>query len=210
MLLLRSALTITLVAVVAPDAAWAHRFEMGISIEPALMVLPAVAEENTKSTLALGGGGGLGIEYHVLNNLALVVRGGYAQAFATSQIGQATFSRRSGNYYFQQSAGYAFGGLRLETPSSWMPIALFVSAMGGISVLPQTQRKLLDEFEKDYGLALTDIIKPLPTIAISVGLSGRVTNQIRLQVEPVLYLFPVKPVLVGFGVTLGITFLFFT
>lgn len=199
-----------LVAGLVPGTASAHRYEMGISIEPAILALPAVADENTKSTLSFGGGGGLGIEYYVLGNLALVVRGGYAHAFATSHIGAATFDRRQGNYYFQQSAGYAFGGLRLETPSHWLPVTFFVSALAGIAILPQTQRQLLDDAGRDYGLNLPDVIKPVPAISASIGLSGRVTNQIRLQFEPTMYLFPVKPVLIGFGFTIGITFLFFT
>jgi hypothetical protein len=199
------------VAIIWPAAASAHKYELGISIEPAFFALPAVANENTKNTLALSAGGGLGFECYVLNELAVIVRGGYTHAFATSLIGEATFTNgtmtRTGNYYFQQSAAYASGGVRLETPSYWLPVSFFASVTGGVVFLPQTQRVLIDAVTGNS--ALPDTLKILPTVVASVGVAVRVTNQIRLQAEPLLYIVPVAPVLVGYGASIGITFLFY-
>jgi hypothetical protein len=194
----------------AARPACAFRDEIGISIEPTLVVLPAVADQSTKSTLVPAGGGSLSIEYSILHELAVVVRGGYVQAFGDSLIGQTTIQGRPGNYYFQQNSGWALGGLRLETPRYWMPVSLFASALGGVFVLDQTSRALKEiGTGNDFGFDLADIVKTVPAMSVSVGLSGRVSHQIRLQVEPTLYMFLLKPVLVGFGLTAGITFLFY-
>ena len=203
-------LLVALVCALPASTAHAHRYELGISLEPAIIALPAVADQASKNTLAPAAGGGIALEYYALEPLAIVVRGGYVQAFGDSLIGEATFSNRTGNYYFQQSAGYALAGLRLETPSLWLPVSFFVSGLGGVAVLSQTQRQLLEEGTgRDFGLGLGDMVRPMPMITASIGISGRVTNQIRLNAEPAAFIFPLKPVVVGVGATIGITFLFY-
>lgn len=74
----------------------------------------------------------------------------------------------------------------------------------------QQNRALYDDRGVPFGLTLPDIVQSVPALSFSAGVSHRVSNLIRLNAEPTLYLLLSNPTRVGFGLTLGITFLFFT
>ena len=193
------------------EANAAHERELGISIEPSLVVLPAVASESSQNTLAFSPAGGFSAEYSFINNLAVIWRTAYAFAVTDSLIGQASFQNRQGNYYFRQQALLTSAGLRLDTPAHWMPIELSASVQGGAAILIQTDRELRDDQGIKYKLPqpLTTLVRAAPLLVVTGGISARVWHQVRLGVEPTLFLGFFGRTYVGFGVNAALTFLFF-
>ncbi len=187
----------------------AHPLEVGISIEPTFGGIPAIADDNSSATLALCAGGSLGIEFMPVKYLSITTRLAYVYPVVESLIGQATFSNRTGNYYFTQSAAFALAGLRLETPIWWLPVQFTIGAQGGVALLIQDKRELRNTAGVTYEIDLPTLVRPAPMVSLSAGLMGRVTDHVRLHAEGSAYLMPLGRVLVGFGVTLGLTFLFF-
>ncbi|MCC6805798.1 MAG: hypothetical protein IT381_00110 [Deltaproteobacteria bacterium] len=195
-------------------SASAHQREFGISIQPAFAGFPAVADPNSQPGLALTAGGGIGLEFYPLKYMAIVSRLAYTHALTTTTIGQATFNNeagfpRTGDYYFKQSTAFASLGLRLETPSWWLPVQFHIGVGGGFALSIQTERKLLADGQ-DLRIPLNDIVKVAPIIPVTTGLFVRVASQVRFDLDGTLFVFPQNPVLVGFGITLALTFLFYT
>lgn len=193
------------------DAAAAHERELGISIEPSMVVLPAVATEGAQNTLAFSPAGGFSVEYSFLNNFAVITRASYAFAVTDSLIGQASFQNRTGNYYFRQQAVVTSAGLRVDTPAHWMPIELSASLQGGAAILIQTDRELRDDQGIKYKLAqpLGTLLRTAPLLVVTAGISTRVWHQIRVGVEPTLFVGFFGRTYVGFGVNAALTFMFF-
>lgn len=187
----------------------AHPFEFGVSIEPQFVGLPAVADDGSIPTLSFTAGGAIGIEFMPVKYLSLTSRLAYTHPVVESRIGQATFSNRTGDYFFSQAAAFALAGLRLETPTWWIPVQFFVGAQGGLALFIQDKRELRNSAGVAFEIPLPTIVKPTALVALSGGLYGRVSGNVRLNAEGTVFLVPTNRVLVGFGVTLGITFLFF-
>ena len=206
---------LTSIAVLAwPQRASAHRREFGISIQPAFCGFPAVADANSIPSVALTAGGGIGLEFYPLKYFSVVFRVGYTHALATSTIGEATFNNeagfpRKGDYSFKQSTAFSSLSLRLETPPWWIPVQFHISAGAGAALLIQTERKLVAG-GTDLRIPLGDIFKVSPIIPFTTGLFIRVSSQVRFDLDGTVFMFPQRPVLVGFGITLGLTFLFYT
>lgn len=189
--------------------AHAHPFEMGISIEPTFVGMPAVADEGSIPTLAFAAGGALSFEFAPTKYLSLISRLAYTHPVGESQIGQATFANRTGNYFFSQASAFVLGGLRLETPSWWLPLQFTLSGSAGVALLIQDKRELRNSESVTYEISLPANVRPAPLVALASGVQMRVSEHVRLNAEGTAYLLPVKQLLVGFGVNLGITFLFF-
>ena len=188
--------------------ALAHPYELGITIEPTIVGLPAFADRKSIPTTAIAAGGGLGFEFSPLKYLSITSRLAYAHGLTESHVGQATFVNRTGEYYFSQDAAYAVAGLRIETPTWFLPVQFFAEAQGGVAVLIQDQQQLIGP-TGPYTAHFTTIVQTEPLIGFSGGMFGRVTDHVRLNAEGTAFLMPVGRTLVGFGFTLGITFLFF-
>ena len=187
----------------------AHKYELGINIEPRFGLLGAVAPQAQQTTLAPSLGGVLGLEFYPLNMLSIVLNVGYMHGLADSLIGEATFSNRTGLYYFSQSTGLATAGLRLETLPSWMPLILSVSAQAGAALLVHTNRDLRNKEQLSYKLDLATDFRVLPMLTVDIGIGGRITNQIRLSAHPALYVFFAERAVPGAGIHLALTFFFY-
>ena len=190
--------------------AHAHRFELGITLEPTFSGLPAVADDNSIPTLALGAGGGLGIEFMPTKYLAIVSHFSYAHPVTQSRIGRATFGLNTGDYYFSQAGVLGRLGLRIETPTWWLPVQFFLEAGAGAALLIQDKRQLVDDRGTPYEIPLPTLVKVSPLIALSSGMFIRAAEHVRFNVDGSLYLLPGRRLGVGFGITLGITFIFLT
>ncbi|MCC6811256.1 MAG: hypothetical protein IT381_27750 [Deltaproteobacteria bacterium] len=194
---------------VAASAEAAHAREIGFSFEPTFLALPAIANEATQPVMTMMPAASLSLEFAPVNNLVILIRGAYGFAVLESQIGQATIDNRTGQYWFRQSTALAFGGLRLETPSHWMPCTLGIGAMAGAGIFIQTDRDLRNDAGISYNRNLTPLIRPTPILGVSAFIAGRIWHQIRLGAEPTLYVVFSNPVSIGFGINLSLSFLFF-
>jgi len=197
-------------AILAPSVAQAHKYELGVQIQLSFTGLPAQAAENGANVLGLALGGGLGVEYHFADDFALVTRVAYNHALGDTFVGRATFNTITGRYIFQQHLGLALLGVRAETPPYWMPLTLGIAAYGGVGLFIHTARELRSEKEDlAYDITLGDTFTPLPVVAVSGFIGKRVAKLVRLGIEPTLYLTPIPPVRIGFGLAAELTFLFF-
>jgi hypothetical protein len=197
-----------LVVCLFPNIAFAHKRELGFTLEPTLALQQALGQNRT--TLAAAAGPGLGLEYHFLNDFAVTLRGAYVHALNLSEIDGATVTRRTGTYEFRQNGGFVMAGVRAETPSHLFPFSFFGSLQAGAFSTEQRDRKLRDPDGRDFGLGLTTLRTTMAMFAVSGGISYRVLSQVRIQAEPAFYVFAGPKVLVGFGLTLGVTILVFT
>lgn len=191
------------------NIAWAHQGELGVVLEPSYVMLPAVSNNSAESSLSHSPAIGASLEYSVFNDVIVLLRGFYAFGITSNLIGQTTFSDRTGNYYFKQSAGAALAGIRLESRSWFLPVKLGIGVQAGALVLVQGDRALKNDQGIKYKIDLPDTIQPLPLIAVSLSASGRIWHQIRLGVEPNLYIIPGSTTYFGFGLNLNLGFLFF-
>ena len=139
---MKQAMSLIAVAIILGSAAvpaFAHPFELGITIEPSIAGLPAFADSKSIPTTAITAGGGVGFEFAPLKYLALTTRVAYVHALSDSKIGEASIGTLKGTYYVSQDAAYALVGVRLETPIWWIPVQFFLSPQGGIAILIQDQ-----------------------------------------------------------------------
>lgn len=201
---------ITIAVVFWANAAWAHRGELGLVLEPGYVMLPAVSQNSTESSLSHSPAIGGSLEYSVINDVIILARGFYAFGVTSNLIGQTTFSDRTGNYYFKQSAGAVSAGVRLESRSWFLPVKLGIGFQAGALILVQGDRALKNDQGIKYKVDLPDIVQPMPLLTFSLSVSGRVWHQIRLAVEPSFYIVPGSPSYFGFGVSVNLGFLFFT
>jgi len=212
MLFWQRALKVLLLSItigVSSRSAIGHEHEFGISIQPEFLALPAISDTAQDHTISLGVGGGLGFEYYVAQYLALVLSNSYAHSVVQSKISPTVKFDRLGDYTFNQDGFLSLLGLRLESPSWWLPVSFFLKLAGGFAVLIQTNGQLLDANNQAYDFTFPTSVNVKPVISIGNGFFVRVADQIRFNTEFSVELLPIQPVLVGFGVSLGITFLFF-
>lgn len=201
----------------APTNAHAFKRELGFSIEPMFLAFPAIAPPDStglslqtpNSTLTLSPAAAFGLEFYPLNYLGVVFHGGYAFAVVDTLIGEASFDNRTGSYWFRQSMAFGLLGVRIETPHYWTPVTFGFSLQGGVGLLIHTDTELRNMAGAKLRASPPSGIQPVPIIALSSPVSGRVTEQIRLGVEPTMYIVPTNPVRVGFGVSLNLAFFFF-
>lgn len=207
----------SLLSVAAPRDAFAFRRELGFSIEPMFLAFPAVAPPDSSgvalqtqnSVLTPSPAAAFSLEYYPLNYLSVVFRGGYAFAVVDTLIGEATFDNRTGDYWFRQSMGFGMLGVRIETPHYWTPVTFGFSAQAGLGLLIHTDTELRNAAGAKLRASPPTGVVPVPIIALSGPISGRVSEQVRLGVEPTLFLVPTNPVRVGFGVSLSLAIFFF-
>lgn len=188
---------------------WAHQGEFGFVLEPGYVALPAMSKNSMESSLSHSPSIGASFEYSVVNDVIILIRGFYAFGITSNLIGQTTFSDRTGDYYFKQSAGAALAGLRLESRSWFLPVKVGIGVQGGALITVQSERALKNDQGIKYDFDLPDIVQPMPLLAVSLNVSGRVWHQIRLGIEPSFYIVPGTPTYFGFGINLNLGFLFF-
>ena len=200
-----------------PSTVHAFAHELGFSVEPTFLAFPAVAPSDSSavglqtrnSTVTLSPAAAFSLEYYPLNYLSVVVRGGYAFAVVDTLIGEATFDNRTGNYWFRQSMGFGLAGARIETPHHWTPVTFGASLQAGFGLLVHTDAELRNAAGAKLRANPPTGVIPVPMLALSGTISGRVSEQIRIGTEPTLFLLPTNPVRVGFGLSLSVAFFFF-
>ncbi|MCC6812310.1 MAG: hypothetical protein IT381_33115 [Deltaproteobacteria bacterium] len=174
------------------------------------MAMPAV-QTGAAGTLSFAPGAAFALEYYPLNYLSAVLRLSYQFPIADSRIGNATFSNRDGIYWLRQGIGFATLGLRIATPQYWLPVTFSLSAQGGLAVLVHTERELRNDADIVYSnVKLEPQVQFAPCIVAGVGISFRVTDQVRLGIEPTLHVVFAPQAFIGMGLAASLAFFFFT
>lgn len=186
----------------------AHEREGVLQVSTGVISLPALVSGTTGHDLAPAAMAAIAGEYNVHDDIALRVSAGYAYGLTGTNAGVATVQDRSGRFTVVQDAVPLFAGVRFDSRTWLLPLTMSLIAEGGALVVMQSARTL-SAGSLSYGLPLGPHTVAAGAVNLTLGASLRVTDQVRIGLDPSLLLLAWNGLHVGFTVALSFAFMRF-